>query len=104
MGLRDWRAVWDGRYLYSPEPYNILYDHKTDPYETTNLVGSPEHEADQKRMHDLLVLLAKNNGDPMCEQLRTMTLSNRSGEPVEKIKKSKKNKKAKKTASSAPEE
>ena len=72
-GRRAWRAVWDGRYLFAPPTppnnYRHLYDHKTDPYEMTNLIDSPDHGAERKRMKTLLLELAKKTKDPMLDRL-----------------------------------
>ena len=36
LGLKDWQAVWDGRYLYSEGKPHCLYDHVEDPFELDN--------------------------------------------------------------------
>ena len=60
-----WRAVWDGRYIFSPVgAFNILYDHKDDPYEMSNLFNSSEHTEAKARMCNLLVGLAEKTEDP----------------------------------------
>jgi len=71
IGLGKWRAVWDGRFLYSPEPFNILYDHQNDPYEMRNLFAAAENQPHKKRMHELLVRLAEKIEDPLAPQLRS---------------------------------
>jgi arylsulfatase A-like enzyme len=72
IGLGKWRAAWDGRFVYSPEPYSILYDHRTDPYEMNNLHAAPESQAQKKRLHELLVKVALEIKDPMVGELRRM--------------------------------
>jgi arylsulfatase A-like enzyme len=69
IGLGKWRAVWDGRFVYSPGPYNILYDHQADPYEMNNLYNAPESQAQRKRLHELLVKVAQEINDPMAAEL-----------------------------------
>jgi arylsulfatase A-like enzyme len=65
-----WRAVWDGRYIYSPGKFNILYDHQTDPHETRNLIHSNAHTNIVKRMRLLLLAMAEKTGDPMYPVLK----------------------------------
>lgn len=73
IGLRDWRAVWDGRHIYARgKSYNHLFDHDADPHEMKNLLDSPKHEHIRKRMHKLLIDLAKKVEDPMLPQLRKL--------------------------------
>ncbi len=67
---RLWRAVWDGRYIFSPLGYKILYDHKEDPHEMNNLFDSAEHKDVKKRMADLLISLSKETEDPMLEEVK----------------------------------
>ncbi len=70
IGLGKWRAAWDGRFVYSPEPYNILYDHRSDPHEMNNLFTAPESQGQKKRLHELLVKVAQEVQDPMAAELR----------------------------------
>ena len=65
-----WRVVWDGRYVYSPLGYNVLYDHQTDLYEMNNLFNLPEHAAVRRRMCQLLAELAEKTEDPLLPQVR----------------------------------
>ncbi len=67
---RGWRGVWDGRYVFSPLGYNVLYDHQADPYEMNNLFDSPEHAAVRRRMCQLLAELAEKTEDPLLPQVR----------------------------------
>jgi arylsulfatase A-like enzyme len=60
-----WRAVWDGRYVYSPIGFNILYDHKNDPYEMKNLIDSADYKKERKRLDALMLKLARKTEDPM---------------------------------------
>lgn len=62
---RDWRAVWDGRWLYSPAPYDLLFDHETDPYELENLYADPSHREQRTRMAAMLARVAAAAGDPI---------------------------------------
>ena len=71
-----WRAVWDGRYIFSPVgKYNVLYDHKNDPYEMTNLMDSPDHVAVRTRMCDLLVEFATKTEDPELPNIKAVCAS-----------------------------
>ncbi|MCX7014290.1 MAG: sulfatase-like hydrolase/transferase [Candidatus Sumerlaeota bacterium] len=72
IGLGSWRAVWDGRYVYSPAPFNILYDHDSDPCEVKNLLGDPASQAEQQRLHALLTRLAREVEDPLAPELDKM--------------------------------
>ena len=73
IGLGNWRAVWDGRYVYARGGgYNHLFDHERDPYELTNLIESPDYSSERARLHQLLVQLAEKAEDPMLDQLRNM--------------------------------
>ncbi|MHC4744925.1 MAG: hypothetical protein ACYS8Z_23670, partial [Planctomycetota bacterium] len=68
-----WRAVWDGRYIFSPVGnYDVLYDHQEDPYETTNLMDSAEHGDVRARMCGLLVEFAEETGDPELANIRAV--------------------------------
>lgn len=70
IGLSNWRAVWDGRYIYARgSRFNHLFDQKTDPHELDNLLESPEHSKQVKRMHGLLLKVAKRAEDPMLPEL-----------------------------------
>jgi arylsulfatase A-like enzyme len=69
IGLSRWRAAWDGRFVYSPAPYNILFDQREDPHEMNNLFGSPGSREQQRRLHDLLLRIAREAGDPMAAEL-----------------------------------
>jgi arylsulfatase A-like enzyme len=71
IGLRGWRAAWDGRFLYSPAPYNILYDHQTDPYEMNNLFLVAGSLVQRQRMRELLNRTAEEIEDPMAAELAT---------------------------------
>ncbi len=65
-----WRAVWDGRYVFCPLGFQILYDHQTDPYEMNNLFDLPEHAAVRRRMEKVLISLAEKTEDPLLPQVR----------------------------------
>lgn len=55
IALGDWKAVWDGRWVYCPsESYRILYDHQTDPHEMVNRFDDPACAAEQARLEALL--------------------------------------------------
>ena len=54
-----WEAVWDGRYLYSPGEYNVLYDHQNDPFEMENLIDSDAHRFEKERLHALMTTLSE---------------------------------------------
>lgn len=68
-GKDGWRAVWDGRYVFSPIRFNILYDHQTDPYEMNNLFDSAEHDQVRRRLTSLILKMAKETEDPMLPLL-----------------------------------
>jgi arylsulfatase A-like enzyme len=75
IGLEDWRAVWDGRYLYARGgKYRLLYDHEKDPHETNNLFDDVEYKKTRERMHMLLLDLAKKASDPMLNVLHEMVI------------------------------
>lgn len=61
MGLRGWRAVWDGRYLYSEGKPNCLYDHGLDPYELENRLDDTRLV---REMKEKLRLAAIESHDP----------------------------------------
>lgn len=68
-----WRAVWDGRYIFSPVgKYEVLYDHQEDPYETTNLMDSPEHGDVRTQMCRLLEEFAEKTDDPELANIRAV--------------------------------
>ncbi len=69
-GSQGWRGVWDGRYIYSPQQFNILYDHQTDPHETRNLINSQIHTDILKKMKHSLLTMAEKTGDPMLPFLK----------------------------------
>ncbi len=74
IGLGSWRAAWDGRYIYARGvPFNHLYDHETDPHETKNLLRVHEHRKTRRRMHRLLLKLAKQVDDPMLKKLKAIS-------------------------------
>ncbi len=68
VGLRDadrgWRAIWDGRHVYSIGRYRVLYDHLEDPYELRNEVGRASHAELQRTLRARLTELARETGDP----------------------------------------
>jgi hypothetical protein len=72
VGLGKWRAAWDGRFVYSPAPYNILYDHLKDPHEINNLFAARESQEQRKHMHDLLVKTSQEIQDPMAAELQRL--------------------------------
>ena len=72
-----WRAAWDGRYLYYPgvpgkEKSGWLYDHKTDPYEMTNLVNSPKYLDVKKRLAEAMLKIAQETDDPALPSIRRL--------------------------------
>lgn len=69
-GKNGWRAVWDGRFVYCPFHFNILYDHKDDPYEMKNLIDSAAFASERKRLGDLMVTLAEKTRDPMLAEVK----------------------------------
>jgi arylsulfatase A-like enzyme len=76
LGLRGWRAAWDGRYVYSRgKQTNHLYDHQADPHEMKNLIASPDHGALRRRMHTKLLKVAEGAEDPMLGELRAMAVT-----------------------------
>jgi len=75
IGLGQWRAAWDGRYVYARgDKFNHLFDHESDPHELDNLLESPKHQKQVKRMHGLLLKLAKRAEDPMLLELRKINV------------------------------
>ena len=76
MGLRGasqpggWRAVWDGRYVFSPGIHNVLYDHESDPLEMENLIDAPQISGERKRLAELLVQMAEKTEDPMLQEVK----------------------------------
>jgi len=70
-----WRAAWDGRYLYFPgapekKSDGWLYDHRTDPYEMTNLIDSPKYQDVKKRLAKAMLRIAEQTDDPALHILR----------------------------------
>ena len=74
LGLGDvrggWRAVWDGRSIYSRGKYDVLYDYQKDPYEMDNLVKDTKLSAVRNRK---LLELAEETRDPALPALRAGT-------------------------------
>lgn len=64
-GKNGWRALFDGRYIYAPFRFNILYDIQNDPFEMNNLFDKPESNELKKQLGKKLVELARNTKDPM---------------------------------------
>jgi len=69
---KAWRAVWDGRYVYSPGIFDVLYDHQEDPYEMRNLIDLPDYADVRSRLATLLLRLAERTRDPFLPHLRNM--------------------------------
>ena len=72
-----WRAAWDGRYVYFPgipgrKGGGWLYDHKTDPYEMTNLIDSTGHLDAKKRLARAMLEIAQETADPALPELRQL--------------------------------
>ena len=65
-----WRAVWDGRYVFSPGIHNVLYDHESDPLEMENLIDAPQISGERKRLAELLVQMAEKTEDPMLQEVK----------------------------------
>jgi arylsulfatase A-like enzyme len=73
IGLGNWRAVWDGRYVYARgSGFNHLFDHSADPHELTNLIDSREARREKLRLHKLLIELSEKAEDPMLPKLKTL--------------------------------
>lgn len=74
IGLHDgrnaWRGIWDGRYLYSELRYEVLYDHKNDPYEMNNLFDDKNYSKLKEKLHKNLIKLIKKSGDPIIERMK----------------------------------
>jgi arylsulfatase A-like enzyme len=64
-GKNGWRALFDGRYIYAPIRFNVLYDIKDDPFEENNLFNKPESLQLKKQLGQKLVELARRTEDPM---------------------------------------
>ena len=63
-GQGHWRGVWDGRWVYAPLGFKVLYDHEADPYELKNRFHAKSLAPERERLHTLMVALAKHYGDP----------------------------------------
>jgi len=72
---RAWRAVWDGRYIYAPGKFHVLYDHQEDPHEMKNLINLPQYADVRKRLDALLLHLAERTQDPFLPHLRNILSS-----------------------------
>jgi arylsulfatase A-like enzyme len=72
---RAWRAVWDGRYIYAPGKFHVLYDHQEDPHEMKNLLRRPEYADVRKRLNALLLRLAERTKDPFLPYLQDILSS-----------------------------
>ncbi len=66
---RGWRALWDGRYVYSAGRYKLLYDHRRDPHEMKNLRDNSELAA---RLHHQVLELAAKTDDPALPVLQRL--------------------------------
>jgi len=69
-GPGGWRAVWDGRHIFSRGEYRLLYDHRADPHEMTDLIDSPGHRDLARSLDEELLKLAAETGDPWHRWLR----------------------------------
>jgi arylsulfatase A-like enzyme len=67
-----WRAVWDGRYIFSRGKYQVLYDHQKDPHEMENLYDSDRKLA--ARLNQRLLQLAGKTEDPALPGLRAQSV------------------------------
>jgi len=71
-GEKMWRAVWDGRRVYSQGSTRVMYDHAEDPHEMANLVDS--QDARNRRtvgdLNDRLIALAEKTADPALAALQ----------------------------------
>jgi len=67
---RAWRAVWDGRYVYSPLGYEVLYDHQEDPYEMSNRFEDGSFGDVRERLGKALVRIAEETEDPLLGDVR----------------------------------
>ncbi len=65
---QGWRAIWNGRYVYSRGRYKVLYDHRKDPWEMSNL--REERQLADHLDRQLLALAEKTN-DPALAALRS---------------------------------
>ena len=64
MGLgNNWRAIYDGRYVYAPG--NLLYDRKNDPWETENQLG--QDPALERRLRDAFIETFEAAEEPNVE-------------------------------------
>lgn len=59
-----WRAVWDGKYLYSTGRFNELYNCVADPEERENLRNIPGSQSVLRHYHQILVEQAAHYHDP----------------------------------------
>lgn len=73
MGLHNdqsaWRAVWDGRFVFSELDYKLLYDLERDPYEINNLYSDPAYTEVQEKYMQVLRDAAQKTGDPILPRL-----------------------------------
>lgn len=65
-GFQPLRAAFDGRYKMAVNLLSSdeLYDLQEDPYEMKNLIGSPDHAAVRRRMHDAILDWMNRTRDP----------------------------------------
>jgi arylsulfatase A-like enzyme len=62
-----WRGIWDGRWVYAPLGYRVLFDHAADPYERANRFSAKRYVQQRKRMHERMVEMARDRADPALD-------------------------------------
>ena len=74
-GQKMWRAVWDGRHVFSEGSIRVFYDHKNDPHEMHNLIDStrPQDRKTARILREKLIELATKTEDPAVHALRQIS-------------------------------
>ena len=67
-----WRAVWDGRYVYSLMKYNVLYDHEEDPFEMHNRFEDDGYADVRAQLNEQMIRMAMSKEDPAIDAVRAV--------------------------------
>jgi arylsulfatase A-like enzyme len=82
----EWRAIWDGRFIYSPYGRQIMYDHHRDSHELNNVYADSAYGDDRVKLASDLLRLAAQTSDPLLGSMRSKllapNLSDRSEDPA----------------------
>lgn len=65
-----WRAMWDGRHVFSQGRYKVLFDHRKDPHEMRNLYESSQDRRLARGLNRTLLTLAEKTEDPALPVLQ----------------------------------